>query len=135
MLLVPYFWDKTSNPNKAHAEGTGAKARLGLFLSKGGESVWTLEGPQNRETILEILKENGFPLVNLMCLHGIAYAEIDCGRLCMSDFYLSTEPDVSEKDVWRIFEIPDSVLVSEEFKSISQVLTGSLSKLARISNT
>ena len=125
MLLVPYFWDKTSNPNKAHAEGTGAKARLGLFLSKGGESVWTLEGPQTRETIPEILKENGFPLLNLLCLHGIVYAEIDYGRLCMSDFYLSTEPDVSEKDVWRIFEIPGSVLLSEEFKSISQVLTGS----------
>ena len=115
MLLVPYFWDKTSNPNKT---------LLGLFVSKGGNSVWTLEEPQTRETIPEILKENGFPLVNLIYLDGIAYAEIDYGHLCMSDFYLSTEPDVSEKDVWRIFEIPHSVLLSEEFKSISQVLTG-----------
>ena len=124
MLLVPYFWDKTSNLNKAHAEGTSAKALLGLFLSKGGESVWKLEGSQTAETITEVLKENGFPIVNLMCLHGITYAEINYGQLCMSDFYLSNEPDVSEKDVWRIFEIPDSVLLSEEFKSISQMLTG-----------
>ena len=127
MLLVPYFWDKTSNPNKAHAEGTGAKALLGLFLSKGGESVWTLDGPQTRETITKIIEENGFPLINLKYIldRGIAYAEIDYGQLCMSDFYLSTEPDVSEKDVWRLFEIPESILSSQEFTSICQVLTGS----------
>ena len=122
MLLVPYFWDKTGNPNN-----NKALARLGLFLSKGGESVWTLDEPQTRETITKILEENGFPLINLNYVldRGIAYAEIDYGQLCMSDFYLSTEPDVSEKDVWRLFEIPESILLSQEFTSICQMLTGS----------
>ena len=113
MLLVPYFW-KSCDITK----------QLGIFLSKGGDSVWDLQNIELHDEIINVLEENDFPVTKLTYRNGIVYAEIDFDQLCLSDFYLNTDPDVSEKDVWQLFDIPDTVLLSEEFKAICLILTG-----------
>jgi len=116
VLLVPYFWNQISETSK----------QLGLFLSKGSDSLWALEGLETENEIMEALEGNGFPVLTLKRVNTIVYAEIDYTQLCLDDFYLSTDPDVSEKDVWQIFDIPDTVYMSEEFEAISSILTGHL---------
>lgn len=113
MLLVPYFWkacDKTK--------------QLGIFLSKGGDSVWTLDGINTDDEIIKVLEENDFPVIELTYTKGVVYAQIDYEQLALSDFYLNTDPGVSEKDVWQLFDIPYTVVGCDEFRDISRILTG-----------
>lgn len=111
MLLIPYFWDTT-------------QSRLGIFLSEGGNSLWNLDDTETHDSIIALLKVNDFPVTGLIYTNDIVYANIDYSQISLSDFYISTEPNVSDKDVWQIFDIPNTILVSEEFKSICQMLTG-----------
>ena len=116
MLLIPYFWDTTQFD----------KTRLGIFLSEGGNSLWNLDTVAH-DSIIALLEDNDFPVTGLTYGNDIVYANIDYGQISLSDFYISTDPNVSEKDVWQIFDIPNTVLASEEFKSICQMLTGAVS--------
>jgi hypothetical protein len=113
MLLVPYFW-KSCDITK----------QLGIFLSKGGNSIWDLQNIESHDEIINVLEENDFPVTKLTYRNGIVYAEIDFDQLCLSDFYLNTDPDVSEKDVWQLFDIPASVVSCKGFEDISRILTG-----------
>ena len=115
MLLIPYFWDTT-------------ESRLGVFLSEGGNSLWNIDDTETHDSIIALLKDNDFPVTGLTYANGNVYANIDYGQITLSDFYLSTDPCVSEKDVWQIFDIPNTILASEEFKSVCQMLTGETSK-------
>lgn len=113
MLLIPYFWDTTQS-----------KKRLGVFLSEGGNSLWNLDDTETHDSIIALLEDNEFPVTDLTYANGAVYALIDYSQISLRDFYLSTDPSVSDKDVWQIFDIPTIVLTSEEFKSVCQMLTG-----------
>ena len=111
MLLIPYFWDTT-------------QSKLGVFLSEGGNSLWNLDDTETHDSIIALLEDNDFPVTGLIYANDIVYANIDYSQISLCDFYISTDPNVSDKDVWQIFDIPNTILVSEEFKSICQMLTG-----------
>jgi hypothetical protein len=106
MLLIPYFWDKTS-PDWY---------KLGVFLCSGGRQLWGLDETDTDSEIREILKDNGFPLVKLTRSKdtGIVFAEIDHQSLNIKQFYLWSEvnPDTSDQDVWRIYKVPANLYTS-----------------------
>ena len=100
MLLIPFFWDKTSTN----------WYKLGVFLCSGGRQVWGLDDTDTDSEIREMLKDNGFPVVSLRRDKdtGIVFAEIDHASLNLSQFYLWSEvnPHTSDHDVWRIYKVP-----------------------------
>lgn len=96
---------------------------LGVFLSKGGSALWTIDDSEDIQTVLIT---NGFPSVRTSVSDdGIFYAEIDHEALDLDGFYLSTEPDVSDKDVWQIINVPMFILGLPEFLNIFHILTNS----------
>jgi hypothetical protein len=108
MILAPFFIN-TSNPNWLH---------FGLFLCSGGKSLWSIDDTDTDKDIVEMLKENGFPVLGLERLHNVVYAHIDDTTMKMSNFYEWSEidPASSDKDVWRIFRIPSALWSCPVFK-------------------
>lgn len=107
MLVIPLFW----NPlNK----------QFGIFLSEGGRSVWSVDDSVSNIELIDMLKENGFPIKYIKYMNGNAYILINYNELKLDDFYLwsDIDPLKSDKDVWRIFSIPDELLNSEKFKTL-----------------
>ena len=108
MRLVPYFCN-TSDPNWI---------TLGVFLSEGGRSCWTIEDSNTLAKIRALLKDNGFPVVNIDKKSDAVYAKIDETSIKMADFYMWTEidPKTSENDVWRTLSIPVALWSCPVFK-------------------
>ena len=107
MLLIPYFLN-TSNPNWI---------TLSLFLCEGGRSIWCLSEDTTDTEIEEMLKDNGFPLVNLDRHDSTVYAAIDRSKLLMSDFYQWDEMNPNDtKDIWRSLQIPLALWSCPVFK-------------------
>jgi hypothetical protein len=106
MILVPYFIDRV-NPNWL---------KLNIFLRSGGRETWSEDGTD--KAIQKMLKENGFPVLNIKREQGVIYAQIDNSKLLMDDFYKWDEidPKVSEEDVWRTFLIPSTLWTCPVFK-------------------
>ena len=106
MILIPYFIDKV-NPNWL---------KLNIFLRSGGRETWFEDGTD--KAIQKMLKENGFPLINIKREQGVIYAEVDSSKLLMDDFYKWNEidPSESDEDVWRSFLIPRSLWSCSVFK-------------------
>ena len=95
--------------------------QLGLFLSKGGSALWTID---DNEDIHTVLLANGFPSVRTSVSDdGIFYAEINYDALDLDGFYLTTDADVSDKDVWQIINVPMFILELPEFLNIFHTLT------------
>lgn len=105
MIIIPYFWHNTI---------------LGIFLSNGGSSLWDIDSNADIEQILE---ENGFPYITIQTKSDITYVEIEYESLHLDDFYLSTDTNISDKDVWHIIDVPEEVAVTSEFKKILYTLT------------
>ena len=107
MFLVPYFKD-TSDPNWL---------QLGIFLCEGGRSVWFSEATSESE-IRELLEENGFPVLTLSTRNDTIFAEIDLTRMNLANFYLWPEidPKTSDRDVWRVLQIPVALWSCPVFK-------------------
>lgn len=107
MIVIPYFYCAT---------------KLGLFLEKGGTALWTIA---DDDDVKQTLQDNGFPVISLTVstCKSVTYAEIKYDDMSLNDFYLSTDPNVSEKDVWRIFDIPDVVRTMPEFRRAFYILT------------
>jgi hypothetical protein len=106
MLLAPFFLEKI-NPNWL---------TLGIFLSSGGRDVWSVDGSDKE--ILEILRENGFPVLGVEKQSDILYVNIDRPKLELDTFYIWDEidPDKSQEDLWRTFNIPLALWSCEIFK-------------------
>lgn len=87
-----------------------------MFLRSGGRELWSEEGTD--KAIQKMLKENGFPVLNIKKEQGVIYAQIDNSKLLMDDFYKWDEidPQVSEEDVWRTFLIPSALWTCPVFK-------------------
>jgi hypothetical protein len=99
MILAPYFWD-SSDPNWL---------KLGIFLCAGGE-MWQIDTKEKDKAILKMLKENGFPVLELKRQSDILYAQVD-PKANLSEFYFWDEidPKKSDSDVWRTFQIPKAL--------------------------
>ena len=111
MIVVPYFWKTKGNT-----------MQLGIFLSKGGSTLWSIG---DNEDINSVLIANGFPTLSLSVSDdGSVYAEIDRDTIDMSGFYTTDEPDIGEKDVWHIVDVPMDILGLPEFLNIFYTLTG-----------
>ena len=108
MILVPYFIDKV-NPDWTS---------LGIFLCNGGRAVWDLDESDTDSEITAMLLENGFPIIQLRRSGTTIFAEVDFTRLKMDHFYIWSEINhtTSEKDVWRIFKIPNALWSCLVFK-------------------
>jgi hypothetical protein len=106
MLLAPFFLEKT-NPNWL---------TLGIFLSSGGRDIWSVDGSDKE--ILEILRENGFPVLRVEKQSDVLYVNIDRPKLELDAFYIWDEidPDKSQEDIWRTFNIPLALWSCEIFK-------------------
>ena len=100
MILIPYFFSKTSN---------GEWYNVGLFLCDGGKTLWSEEGMTDTE-IQTMLLENGFPIMEygLLRRNGICFAEVSILQMNFSDFY-SWEDDIVQNDLWRTLQIPCSL--------------------------
>jgi len=98
MILVPYFIERSD-----------MWITLNIFLSSGGREAWHIE-PEKDKAILKMLKENGFPVLNLEKTTQAIYAHID-KSIDLSSFYTWTEvnPETSEDDVWRRLTMPVSL--------------------------
>ena len=115
MILLPYFIDYTSE-----------RKTLGFFLCEGSKSLWTVDDTESIESVKALLEENGLPVQWIQQGNGVMHAEIDHRRMNLNDFYLSTDPYVEEKDVWRLFEIPEEMWLEPSFHKVLDVLTGYL---------
>ena len=106
MLLVPFFVERTDEN----------WLTLGIFLSSGGREIWSVDGSDKE--ILEILRENGFPVLQLEKQSDVLYVNIDRAKLDLDAFYTWDEidPDKSHEDVWRTFKIPSALWSCEVFK-------------------
>lgn len=106
MIVLPYFY---------------CNRQLGIFLSKGGETLWTIDDDAD---YMATLADNGFPVVSISkCTNDILYVKIDYYMLKINDFYLSTDYDISTKDVWKIFDLPEVILTTRRFHRILRTLT------------
>jgi hypothetical protein len=107
MILIPFFWN-TSNPNWS---------KFGIFLCEGGRSLWSVDDKATLASTKKMLKENGFPVLNLNKIDNVLYAEIDHKTMNIDDFYLWNDiPLGSEQDVWRIMQIPTALWSCPIFK-------------------
>ena len=106
MLLVPFFVER-DNENWL---------TLGIFLSSGGREIWSVDGSDKE--ILEILRENGFPVLGVEKQSDVSYVNIDRIKLDIDEFYTWDEidPDNSQEDIWRTFKIPTALWSCEVFK-------------------
>ena len=111
MILLPYFVDYSKNI-------------LGFFLCEGGNTLWIIDESESLEPVKSLLEENGLPVQWIQERNGVVHAEIDYRSLKLSDFYLSTDQSVEEKDVWRLFEIPAEMWLEPDFHTVLDVLTG-----------
>lgn len=106
MIVLPYFY---------------CKSQLGIFLSKGGEALWTIDDDAD---YMATLADNGFPVLSISkCNNDILYVKIDYDMLKINDFFLSTDYDISTKDVWKIFDLPEVILTTRRFHRILRTLT------------
>ena len=107
MILIPFFLNP-SNPNWT---------KFGIFLCEGGRSLWSVDDKATLAATKKLLKENGFPVLNIKKSDGILYAEIDYLTMKIDDFYIWNDiPLGSEQDVWRILEIPTALWSCPVFK-------------------
>lgn len=106
MLLVPFFVER-DNENWL---------TLGIFLSSGGREIWSVDGSDKQ--ILEILKENGFPVLGVEKQSDALYVNINRAKLEIDTFYTWNEvdPDKSQEDLWRTFKVPIALWSCEIFK-------------------
>ena len=109
MLLIPFFWDKTSTN----------WYKLGVFLCSGGRELWSVDDTDTDKDIKDMLVDNGFPLTRITRSQGVVFAEIDHTTLNLKEFYLWSEidPQKSEQDVWRIYKIPSQLWACPVFKN------------------
>jgi hypothetical protein len=58
-----------------------------------------------------MLKDNGFPIINLKRSSTAIFATVDVSKLRLADFYLwsDIDPKTSENDVWRLYKIPTAL--------------------------
>lgn len=102
MILAPYFWN-TADPNWF---------KLGVFLCSGGRQMWNVDDKDKDKAILNMLKENGFPVLGLKrhTSQGLLLASID-PEVNLSEFYMWDEidPATAQEDVWRVFSIPTAL--------------------------
>ena len=106
MLVIPYFFNKSNK-------------QFGIFLSEGGRSIWSVDDTMTHTELIEMLNDNGFPLSTVEYINGNIYVIVNYEELKLDNFFLLSEVDplTSDKDVWRLFSIPEELLKSEEFKS------------------
>jgi hypothetical protein len=109
MLLIPFFWD-------THEKKGWIK--FGVFLCSAGREVWSVDDTSTDADIKNLLEGNGFPLIKITRMQTATFARIDSSKLKLSDFYLWSEvdPEKSEEDVWRIYNIPQTLWSCEIFK-------------------
>jgi hypothetical protein len=113
MIVIPYFWKTKGNT-----------MQLGIFLSKGGSTLWSIG---DNEDINAVLIANGFPTLSLSVSDdGIVYAQIDHDTVDMSGFYTTNEPDIGDKDVWHCIDVPMDILGLPEFLKIFYRLTNTI---------
>ena len=110
MILLPYFLDSNQK-------------QLGIFLCEGGNALWEVDDTESMESIQALLEENGLP-VQWIHRSGVIHIEINYQSLKLKDFYLSTDPGVSDKDVWQLFDVPSDMWLEPEFHDVLDVLTG-----------
>ena len=113
MIVLPYFVDYSN-------------LTLGIFLCEGGNTIWKVDETESIESVKTLLEENGLPVQWIRERNGVIHAEIDHRLLKLGDFYLSTDPHVEEKDVWRLFTIPTELWLDPIFHTVLDVLTGYL---------
>ena len=107
MILAPYFWN-IADPNWF---------KLGIFLCAGGRELWNIGDKDTDKQILKMLKENGFPVLDLKRHTGLILASID-PKSNLSEFYMWDEidPRNSSEDVWRTFMIPTALWTCPVFR-------------------
>ena len=113
MIVLPYFVDYSN-------------LTLGIFLCEGGNTIWKVDETESIESVKTLLEENGLPVQWIRERNGVIHAEIDHRLLKLGDFYLSTDPHVEEKDVWRLFTIHTELWLDPIFHTVLDVLTGYL---------
>lgn len=106
MILAPYFWN-TSDSNWF---------KLGIFLCSGGRELWSVDNDKDK-AILKMLKENGFPVLELKKHTNIVLASID-PKANLSEFYMWDEidPAKAKEDVWRVYTIPSALWTCPVFR-------------------
>jgi hypothetical protein len=106
MILVPYFIKRTDD-----------WIMLSIFLSLGGRQGWHIE-PGTDKVILNMLKENGFPVKTLEKTSNLILAHVDSSKINLSSFYTWEEinPQTSEEDIWRTLKIPVSLWSCDVFR-------------------
>jgi len=108
MILIPYFID-TLNPNWS---------KFSVFLCDGGRSLWDIDDKMSLAKIKKMLKEYGFPLLDLKKIDGVMYARVDHSKLDIKEFYtwMEVDPDTSDKEIWRTLLIPTALWSCPVFK-------------------
>lgn len=108
MILIPYFLDMT-NPNWS---------KFSVFLCDGGRTLWGIEDNMTPAKVKKLLKEYGFPLVDVKKIDGVMYANVDHSKLDMKEFYTWAEvnPETSDKEVWRTLLVPTALWSCPVFK-------------------
>jgi hypothetical protein len=109
MLLIPFFWDTTTKKGWI---------KFGVFLCSAGREIWSMDDTSTDADIRSLLEENGFPVSKITRMSTATFVHIDSSILKLNDFYLWSEvdPDKSQEDVWRIYNIPQSLWTCEVFK-------------------
>jgi hypothetical protein len=118
MIVLPYFIDYTSE-----------RKTLGFFLCEGGTTVWRVDDTESIESIKFLLEENGLPVQWIQLRNGVVHAEIDHRKLKLNEFYLSTDSNVKEKDVWQLFNVPSEMWLEPEFHRVLDILTAYLNPI------
>lgn len=80
--------------------------------------MWSVDKNDSDKQVRKMLKDNDFPVISLEKLNDEMYARINPEILKLQEFYMwdEVDPRVSEKDVWRTFQIPKALWSCPVFK-------------------
>ena len=109
MLLIPFSWDTTTKKGWI---------KFGVFLCSAGREIWSMDDTSTDADIKSLLEGNGFPVLKITRMSTATFVHVDHNNLKLNDFYLWSEvdPDKSQEDVWRIYNIPQALWTCEVFK-------------------
>jgi len=119
MLLIPFFWDLNNKKGWI---------KFGAFLCSAGREIWSVDDMSTDADIKSLLEGNGFPVLKITRMPSATFVHVDHNNLKLSDFYLWSEvdPDKSQEDVWRIYNIPQALwscaVFKEQFWKTSDIL-------------